>query len=88
MKNNPTLPPIERLWRSTRALRSFITMDLMLMAGTERQQTINFCRALVRAGYAVRESVTRTQVRGRLPHYRLVKDPGPNLPVELIREDK
>ena len=50
IKTSVTLPPVERLWRAARAMRNFTTMDLMMMAGAERQETINFCRALVRGG--------------------------------------
>jgi hypothetical protein len=80
---NTVLPTVERLWRAARTLRNFTTTDLIFMACSERQETINFCRALVRNGYVVRDAVTRTTVRGRLPHYRLAKDPGPNLPAEI-----
>ncbi len=83
MNNNHPLHPGERLWRSMRSMRCFTTNDLRMMAEVERQPAINFCRALVRAGYVVRESVSRTYARGRMPHYRLAKDPGPNLPAEI-----
>lgn len=80
-----TLPPTERMWRVVRKLPGYTVPEVMQLAGTARQETITFCTALVRAGIAQREGVTRTAVRGRMPHYRLVKDPGPELPQEVRR---
>ncbi len=78
------LSPLEKMWRAARTMRSFTTNDLRMMAEVERQPAINFCRALVRAGYVKREAVFRTPlVRGRMPRYRIVKDPGPALPAEV-----
>jgi hypothetical protein len=77
------LTPLAKMWKTVRTLRTFTTNDLRMMAEVERQPAINFCRSLVRAGYLQREAVLRTPLtRGRMPRYRLVKDPGPNLPPE------
>ncbi|MGD9642800.1 MAG: hypothetical protein AB7V08_08680 [Elusimicrobiales bacterium] len=77
------LTQTERLWKAMRTLRAFTITDLCHYTEVERQPAITFCLKLVRAGLVKRESVTRTKVRGRQPHYRLIKDDGPALPQEL-----
>jgi hypothetical protein len=77
------LTKTERMWKAMRTLRAFTIPDLRLYAEVERQTAINFCLKLTRAGLVKRESVTRTKVRGRQPHYRLIKDDGPALPQEI-----
>ena len=77
------LTETQRLWKAMRTLRAFTIPDLRLYAEVERQPAITFCLKLVRAGLVTRECITRTKVRGRQPHYRLIKDDGPELPQQL-----
>ncbi len=72
------LNPNERLWRAMRSLRSFTIPELVQMSGATRQETKNLVVPLTHAGIMMREAITRTDKRGKLPNYRLVRDQGPN----------
>ena len=73
----------EKMWRVVRIMRQFTTADLRMRAEVDRQEAINFCRALVRHGYVSCAGKFRTAVRGRMPRYVLVNDPGPAMPAEV-----
>ena len=68
--------------KAIRAMRTFTNPELCMMATTSRQEASSFVQSLVKMGWVVRESVTRTHKRGRLPHYRLVRDLGPDMFVD------
>lgn len=66
----------DRLWRAIRQLRVFDTGKVALCTELDREVARRFMVVLRRAGYIVSN--------GKRSHFRLVRDTGPNAPMEML----
>jgi|GEM_PF-3101269 len=78
------LSPRERMWRAGRCLQVFGVEDLFTVGTTTRAEALAFVKCLTRRGYIKLEGREVRARRGRpLAKFRLIQNPGPQLPAEL-----